>query len=185
MTGDYLSYLILSQHQKYFEPSSRRKVILRHYLLGYSPSQSMEAHHISHGKHHTLQIQHTILTYALRFSPVLDLPQLYTKPSAAVLLQALDLLELRPRDFSSKEGDDDNDDDEDGHLSLNPVDVTGYLTSIVSSSLSWLENDDLRDEVWSAASLRICERSGRSGMWIESFQGGLPALREKKMFFDK
>jgi predicted nicotinamide N-methyase len=47
---------------------------------------------------------------------------------------------------------------------VSPEGVTNYLTSIVASSLSWLENDAQREEVWELASTRMAERSGRSGM---------------------
>lgn len=39
--------------------------------------------------------------------------------------------------------------------------IPRYLTSIVSSSLQWL-NDDERERVWTEASLRLSERSGRN-----------------------
>jgi predicted nicotinamide N-methyase len=42
--------------------------------------------------------------------------------------------------------------------------VPGYLTSIVSSSLSWIEDDEEKDSIWTAASARLSERSGRNAM---------------------
>jgi hypothetical protein len=38
------------------------------------------------------------------------------------------------------------------------------LTSIISSALHWIENEDLRDQIWAAASARLSERSGRTAM---------------------
>ncbi|KAL1872878.1 Protein-lysine N-methyltransferase rrg1 [Paecilomyces lecythidis] len=89
---------------------------------------------------------------------VFDLPQLYTKPCAADILEALELLRVQPRSFGS-----DGPDAVKGRT-VQSVGVTKYLTSIVSSALSWLESDDLREAVWDAASARLSERSGRTAM---------------------
>jgi predicted nicotinamide N-methyase len=45
-----------------------------------------------------------------------------------------------------------------------PQGVTRYLTSIISSDLRWIEDEEAQEEIWSQASLRLSERSGRSGM---------------------
>jgi predicted nicotinamide N-methyase len=42
--------------------------------------------------------------------------------------------------------------------------LSAYLTSIIASSLKWIESDELREEIWEQASARLSERSGRSGM---------------------
>ena len=42
--------------------------------------------------------------------------------------------------------------------------LTHYLTSFISSSLSWIEDEDAREQIWVAASARISERSGRNAM---------------------
>ena len=89
---------------------------------------------------------------------VLDLPQLYTKPAGAEILQALELLKTKPRTFSI----DADDVGPNGRWRQTPA-TPQYLTSIISSSLSWLESDDLREAVWDAASARLSERSGRAG----------------------
>lgn len=92
-------------------------------------------------------------------SIVLDLPQIYTKPSGTELMRALDLLTLQPRSFATKT---------DGvakSATVQPAGVTRYLTSIISSPLSWLESDALREAIWDAASARLSERSGRTGRW--------------------
>lgn len=74
-------------------------------------------------------------------------------------MRALDLLTIQPRSFST-----------DAHEatkgpSVQPTRVTRYLTSIISSPLSWLETDALRDAIWDTAAARLSERSGRVGMW--------------------
>ncbi|KAI5298695.1 hypothetical protein KEM56_003847, partial [Ascosphaera pollenicola] len=76
---------------------------------------------------------------------VLDLPQLYTRPSGASLLQTLDLLAVRPRDFTVSATSHD------APPQVNPTGITQYLTSIISSGLSWLESDEAREAVWDAA----------------------------------
>lgn len=100
---------------------------------------------------------------------MLDLPQLYTKPSAEALLRTLDLLTVVPPSWDRANADSSN---ASNHVSLpleppvqtNPEGVTRYLTSIVSSSLKWIEDDDAKEEIWSHASARLSERSGRTAM---------------------
>ncbi|EXJ83655.1 hypothetical protein A1O1_07279 [Capronia coronata CBS 617.96] len=42
--------------------------------------------------------------------------------------------------------------------------VPRYLTSIVSSSLYWIDDDEAKDSIWTAASARLSERAGRNAM---------------------
>ncbi|KAI9932226.1 hypothetical protein AWENTII_010564 [Aspergillus wentii] len=89
---------------------------------------------------------------------VLDLPQLYTKPSGTELVKALDLLAIKPRNFST------DPDEEDNGPAVQENGVPRYLTSIIASTLSWLGTDELRETVWDAAAARLSERSGRAAM---------------------
>ncbi|KAL4893681.1 putative methyltransferase-domain-containing protein [Aspergillus ambiguus] len=89
---------------------------------------------------------------------VLDLPQIHTKPSGTEILRALDLLAIKPRSFSSKNHEAVK------RPAVQPAGVTRYLTSFISSPLSWLDTDELREAVWDAAAARLSERSGRSAM---------------------
>ncbi|KIX07746.1 uncharacterized protein Z518_02400 [Rhinocladiella mackenziei CBS 650.93] len=87
---------------------------------------------------------------------VYDLPQLYQKPSASALLHALGLLSSDAPNFSIT-----------NNVSRRPVEEQGvprYLTSIVSSSLNWIEDEAVKDSIWNAASTRLSERSGRNAM---------------------
>jgi predicted nicotinamide N-methyase len=43
--------------------------------------------------------------------------------------------------------------------------MAGYLTGIVKSGLEWIEGEEERERVWGEASLRLCERAGRTGRW--------------------
>ena len=85
-----------------------------------------------------------------------DLPQLYQRPSASTLLHALELLSSEPPTFSGTNNASRYEVAEQG--------VPRYLTSIVSSGLSWIEDEDARESIWSAASARLSERSGRNAM---------------------
>ncbi|KAL8787194.1 MAG: hypothetical protein Q9195_007885 [Heterodermia aff. obscurata] len=91
---------------------------------------------------------------------VLDLPQIYTHPSASILLQTLTRLEIKPSSWSvGVEHDRESGED------VAPIDEYGipkYLTSIISNELQWVEDDDERERVWEAASARLSERSGRT-----------------------
>lgn len=87
---------------------------------------------------------------------VLDLPQLYQKPSGTELVRALALLCLQPRTFGITA-------DVAKGPAVQPAGVTRYLTSIIASSLAWLETDELREAIWDAAGARLSERSGRAG----------------------
>lgn len=87
-----------------------------------------------------------------------DLPQLYQKPTAEALLEALHLLSWDPPALTVTARK---------HRTSPHVDEQGvpvYLTLIISSSLRWIPSDDLREQIWSAASARLSERSGRNAM---------------------
>lgn len=89
---------------------------------------------------------------------MLDLPQIYSKPSGTDLLRALDLLAIKPRSFSISGKNEAV-----KSRTVQPGGITRYLTSIISSPLSWLDTDELREAVWDAAAARLSERSGRTG----------------------
>ncbi|KAJ5131510.1 uncharacterized protein N7515_007549 [Penicillium bovifimosum] len=88
---------------------------------------------------------------------VLDLPQLYQKPSGTDLVKALALLSLKPRTFGTTA-------DVVKGPAVQPAGVTRYLTSIIASPLAWLDTDELREAIWDAAAARLSERSGRTAM---------------------
>lgn len=90
---------------------------------------------------------------------MLDLPQIYQKPSGTDLIKVLALLTLQPRTFGTSA-------EAVKGPSVQPAGVTRYLTSIISSSLSWLDTDELREAVWDAAAARLSERSGRAGKYL-------------------
>ncbi|KAJ9616477.1 Protein-lysine N-methyltransferase rrg1 [Cladophialophora chaetospira] len=85
-----------------------------------------------------------------------DLPHLYQKPTAAALLDTLELLSFVPSSFSIPE--------DASRVRVAESGVPGYLTSVISSTLSWIEDESTKESVWSAASARLSERSGRNAM---------------------
>ncbi|KAL4880941.1 VPS28 protein-domain-containing protein [Aspergillus karnatakaensis] len=106
---------------------------------------------------------------------VLDLPQIYTKPSGTELLQTLELLTIKPRSFGSS-----------AHkpVKSRPVEPTGltrYITSIIASPLGWLETDELREAIWDAASARLSERSGRTAMPAMSRVFAIPTFSGEEL----
>lgn len=90
---------------------------------------------------------------------VLDLPQLYTHPSAADLIASLELLASEPISWDSKTGRDDDE----AQAVIDEAGIPKYLTGIVASQLGWIQ-DERREEIWEAASKRLSERSGRTGV---------------------
>ncbi|KAL9596879.1 MAG: hypothetical protein Q9219_005505 [cf. Caloplaca sp. 3 TL-2023] len=88
---------------------------------------------------------------------VFDLPQLYTRPPAADLLSTLDRLRVEPVAW-------DHGDYQSTNSKIDEEGVPKYLTSIVASSLSWIKDDSVKEQIWEAASTRLSERSGRSGI---------------------
>jgi predicted nicotinamide N-methyase len=96
---------------------------------------------------------------------VLDLPQLYTKPSAPTMLSTLADLSVQPLSWekSSKSGTSASDPLQ-RRRKINNEGIPQYLTKIISSPLAWIEDDADKEQVWEAASQRLSERSGRTAM---------------------
>lgn len=119
---------------------------------------------------------------------VFDLPQLHAHPSAEELLNTLDYLALEPPswDHHYQHHQSRNNEPEGGgggesnvKVKINEVGVPSYLTSIVGSSLSWID-EDRREEILEAAGRRLSERCGRSGKLFFFF---LPLLFFSFSFF--
>lgn len=115
---------------------------------------------------------------------VLDLPQLYTEPSAKALLNALALLAYAPPSWECSDDDEPNK----GYhgsdnqrlnraetVEVSPEGVTQYLTGIVSNGLRWIQDDEAREKIWNQASARLSERSGRTAMGAISRKFRVPA----------
>ena len=89
---------------------------------------------------------------------VLDLPQLYTRPSVPVLFDTLSKLAIKPTSWSSE-----TETSTDSPVAIDEDGIPQYLTSIIASQLRWIEDEHVREQVWEMASSRLSERSGRTG----------------------
>ena len=58
--------------------------------------------------------------------------------------------------------------------------VPRYLTGIISSQLTWIDNEEMKERIWETVSTRLSERSGRTGMsqFVCSSEDLLSALEE-------
>lgn len=110
-----------------------------------------------HGQFRSTSHNHDHVPDKQPINTVLDLPQIYQKPSGTDLIKALALLTLQPRSFALSATDTPK------GPAVHPAGVTQYLTSVISSALAWLDTDELREAVWDAAAARLSERSGRTG----------------------
>ncbi|KAH9833908.1 VPS28-domain-containing protein [Teratosphaeria destructans] len=103
-------------------------------------------------------------------SLVLDLPQLYTHPSAKTLLATLQDLSSAPPswDTTPRTGTPRSVSGASTPLRkrrmIRSEGVPSYLTKIISSSLAWIEDDAEKEQIWEVASVRLSERSGRTAM---------------------
>ncbi|KAL9584609.1 MAG: hypothetical protein Q9212_002014 [Teloschistes hypoglaucus] len=70
------------------------------------------------------------------------------------LLSTLDRLEVKAASWENN----------DSGPQINEDGLPSYLTSIVASKLAWIEEEVIREQIWEAASVRLSERSGRSGL---------------------
>ncbi|OLN84382.1 Protein-lysine N-methyltransferase EFM2-like protein 1 [Colletotrichum chlorophyti] len=96
-----------------------------------------------------------------------DFPQMWQKPSSDDLLSTLKQLELSPPVWSHKRRRSEIVDElvqEHENTAYFRREVSMYLTSVVKSSLSWIEDDDEKEAIWEQASRRLTERCGRTAM---------------------
>lgn len=100
---------------------------------------------------------------------VLDLPQLYTRPSAATLLATLLDLQSQPSSWGStpRSGNSRSISGTSTPYTqrrkVKSEGVPAYLTKIVSSALQWIEDDAQKEQIWETAAHELSARSGRTG----------------------
>ncbi|KAI7782542.1 hypothetical protein LA080_013178 [Diaporthe eres] len=92
----------------------------------------------------------------------LDLPQVWQKPAFPVLLAALQRLRVDPPVWNLKASRTEMLKHQDT-AAQDPREIAAYLSTIIKSPLSWLEDED-REAIWDEASRRFSERCGRSAM---------------------
>lgn len=101
---------------------------------------------------------------------MLDLPQIYTKPSSQRILDTLSLLSLEPQSWDKNAAQ--------SKPKVRSNGVPQYLTRIISSPLDWIKDDAEKEKIWDSASLRLSERSGRTGMGAISRYFSIPLAAE-------
>jgi hypothetical protein len=94
--------------------------------------------------------------------PENELPHLWQKPAYEVLLECLKKLHVEPRvwNLNVSRADILKEQDATAHDRRETV---SFLSTIIKSSLAWLDSDDERDVIWEEASKRLSERCGRTG----------------------
>ncbi|KAF9875899.1 hypothetical protein CkaCkLH20_06831 [Colletotrichum karsti] len=92
-----------------------------------------------------------------------DFPQMWQKPSSEDLLNTLKQLELSPPVWSHKTKRSVITNELESTVYFRR-EVSMYLSSIIKSGLSWIEDEDEQEAVWSEASKRLTERCGRTAM---------------------
>lgn len=134
-------------------------------------------------------IQNTTLGKSGLTGIVFDLPQIHTKPSATKLLDSLSLLSLEPRSWEGtppltpgtntpRSASGATTPAFRAKRRVNPDGVPQYLTKIISSPLAWIKDDIEKEHIWDVASVRLSERSGRTGMGAISRTFRIPTAKE-------
>lgn len=110
-----------------------------------------------------------------------ELPRLWQKPAFEELLDCLDKLQIKPPVWRSKQSRTDVLSEQNA-VFKDRREVNQFLSSVVSSSLAWIDNDDQREELWTVASRRLAERCGRTAMG--EITRSFPFVREDGGAFD-
>jgi Lysine methyltransferase len=92
-----------------------------------------------------------------------ELPQLWQRPSAEEILDSLNNLRVSPPIWNRRRRPSETIWDQETTVHLKR-EISGYLASIVKSSLSWIGDDDAKEKIWTEASKRMSERCGRAAM---------------------
>jgi hypothetical protein len=92
-----------------------------------------------------------------------DPPLLWQKPSFDVLHNYLESIrqDLPLWNASSNQGTADDEDI--AERAWQQKEAISWLSTLVSSRLGWLEDEEQREQVWTEASQRLAERCGRTG----------------------
>lgn len=94
----------------------------------------------------------------------LDLPQVYEKPSYEALLTTLNGLHVQPPVWNHDQKTADILIEQESLATQRKAEATRYISSIISSPLSWIQDDDQKEILWNLASKRMSERCGRTAM---------------------
>lgn len=91
-----------------------------------------------------------------------DLPQVWQKPAAADLLEALESLRVDPPVWNLKISRAEILKEQDTTVH-HRREIAAYLSAIIKSELAWVDDEEDREAIWTEASKRFSERCGRSG----------------------
>ncbi|ANB15671.1 Efm2p [Sugiyamaella lignohabitans] len=86
---------------------------------------------------------------------IFDLPNIRKSPDAAVISSTLDELAPKKRVKNFSRADDN-------FALFDQSSLFVWLTSLLASPLDWIDSEDVREEIWASASLRLSERCGRT-----------------------
>jgi hypothetical protein len=95
-----------------------------------------------------------------------DFPKPWQKPTYETLKDCLDQLRVKPRIWNPRISPFDIQQElvkEEEATAYQQREAVSWLSSLVSSSLDWLEDADEQEEIWNEASKRMAERCGRTG----------------------
>ena len=94
---------------------------------------------------------------------VADLPQVWTKPPSGSLIDSLQKLHVDPPVWNPTTPRREILEEYHNSAQSRRA-VATYLSSIIKSSLEWIQDEDERELIWTEASRRLSERCGRAGM---------------------
>ena len=94
-----------------------------------------------------------------------DLSPMWQKPTFEDIMSNLRSLRVDLPTWRVGEVDDGDGSRDSPEPVHQPQKVMAYLSSIIKSSLDWIQDEDLKEALWSEASKRISERSGRTGAY--------------------
>ncbi|CAH0014423.1 unnamed protein product [Clonostachys rhizophaga] len=94
-----------------------------------------------------------------------DFPQMWQRPSFDVLMEILQSLELSPPIWNHRRrGSEVVREQQETLNAQRKGEVTRYLSSVISSPLAWIDDEDQQEQLWTCASKRMSERCGRTAM---------------------
>ncbi|KAG7132351.1 Protein-lysine N-methyltransferase EFM2 like protein [Verticillium longisporum] len=92
-----------------------------------------------------------------------DFPQMWQKPSSQDLRSCLQSLEMSPTIWSHTSRQPQIVEDQEATAYVRR-EMSMYLSSIVKSGLTWIDDEEEKEFIWSEASRRLSERCGRTAM---------------------
>lgn len=89
---------------------------------------------------------------------------MWERPGYDALVDVLQSLEMSPPIWNHNRRRSDILHEQESLASQRKGEVTRYLSSIISSPLAWIEDEDQKETLWTLASKRTSERCGRTAM---------------------